>query len=1613
MLDLDDLLSLSEFGKLKPGDQTRVRAFFFRKFVAPRPYYKTSSPEERQEIARETIFGPEEPRAKPTLPERFLARAHEALSLGVQPAEGLPPPETTGEALTEQAGSFIGGAPPFFVATQAGFPAGAALASKLGGAASRFAAPTLARNVGEEALKFGLTGTLLGAAGGAAQGKSPLETAKAIAQRFPEEAAFGGAFGALRPRVPPFALEPPPSVKFGEEARKSFAEEEAAQPKPPPGGPAPSQPGPAPTGGLPPSLSIPAFTKSPSGKDMRIDFENPVEKAAYLYQQIGKPDLAPYIVENVQGSPEQFVKSVQTKVDQAAASADRLGLSFGYVKAGEAAAPSGIPVGEINRRATAQPQPTPRPTRRQPIQQPPVLDELMTKEGAREKRRAEAALRLEDAEIKKQQIIKDARMILADPNVSQFSREAAFQALKDVGLKPGEGPSLAEMMKGSPGIKKTRITEPPKMEPQLSPDVIQALQTPGTKEIKIGPEPPVFTPAKPRKSKGEPDVPSLIRDIRSRGGIWVSEEDWSDWATLRRQYPGLIGKLENAKAKGRVVEPADALADDLAAQGIIPEGGANGLQDALMGQRTAPKLSVGKQQRAELYSVATTAEDTGLLERMAKDAKLADDIRTAAEQRLKQVVETQILEEIPKLNRSDLVALDQGIKANEGLYPESIRKAVSARLAEVGEPIDVTKPPTLERFEIPEERRVSGVEVKAPITPEEQATVEELTGRPFVEREPPRFELTQAGVQGILAETPQRAVPTTGLKAKARQAEGLTKLEKVGIPDNQVDLFGPKVQGGDRFTPNKNPQLDAELAKRFPRGGAPVAEDALLTNIRSDDIRMLPREIQRALLADKPVPVNYAEPGKLAQVKFEFMRWASIHDVPISMPLEFIYRGSAAGEHLLSEMNDHFSKVNAIHHYFLDTVSKALEIVPDTARRQIVGRLLDTKGARYVAEQMNILNPTGRPIPAPDIRTVARITQQFRELSPEQVQLYSQLRYWLDEAGRTVGFEPGLSFTDYLSRFRESIEIGRTIQIRIGEGEVAKTLQEIIPQKLKAYFEKPRTTDQPADLPLEETLKIYSAALARRIATSGGLDPRAPSVPIEGFLNRINPALAQIPQPLQPFTRVLLEYYLGLGKGASERSVGTELIRLVQFNRNMGLNLFSPVINHTQKMNTMAEVGPTAFVQGFRDMYDPQRMAIARQAGADIDLGPIMQELTQLRAEGRLGQALEKLQDATKVTGYLFRLSEKSNQVHAFLSGLRRAEQVFGEINPEAISYARDIQAATQFGMPSSKVLTWEQNGIAGAWGQFKRFQVNQLLYPARILSKDIFDWKRGNYMSGTRTLGYLTAITALIGADGIFPGLDDQIRKRIFEKWPGGLAGLMGVYLADRAGLGVENSLDIMRSVLFFLPGPMANNLIDAWSGARGIDFWTGREMGSAERASKLTRSIPLSGIVLDRVRRAWVESQGPLQPNTIGEGFGIYPPTGARGEPRTAREIAMMGVGLPAVSVHEELERKRGRADVRLDAMRTLREASDKFISGEIASSRGEANRAVELKSDAMKLIEDFNTEHPGARLRLQGRNLREARERRRFTPTERQKRAYPRALRGIEEMQEPPVFEPAQIQ
>lgn len=922
--------------------------------------------------------------------------------------------------------------------------------------------------------------------------------------------------------------------------------------------------------------------------------------------------------------------------------------------------------------------------------------------------------------------------------------------------------------------------------------------------------------------------------------------------------------------------------------------------------------------------------------------------------------------------------------------------------------------------------------------------------------EPPRFEPTQAGMQGVIPGTPPRKIADAGaLKPPIAQREDPLPLERAATADTQIKLetissdlpgTGPAPLFMKQFFADQIPKpttaryglsklsdgqleemlqlaeatnrphhiklINKEIGRRLagdppppvpPKyigGGIDLADGVEAT--RSIDLNQLPPQWRDAILSQVPVPQEYAAPGKVAAAKLGVAHLFSF----FNMPYNFVFRGVPGGEFILKEWDGVVDRIRATDNYLRGDADQILSRVRSPESRIRVRNLLDTEGARYVAEEMNILNPTGTPIPEPPPESLETLRAAFRALSDDERFLYAQLRQWIDGAGRSVGYEPGRAYTDYLSRFRERLSEKRTLEIQVGGGRVPHTLQQVIPPRIRPYFERPRTTDQPADLPLEQTLHIFSHAIARRIAVSGGIDPRS-GTPVEGFLHRVNPALETIPTNLTDFTRTMLENNLGLGRGAIDEYVVADFLKTIEFSRDIALNPLSAVKNYLQKINTFAEVGPVAFVQGYMDMYDPQRLAIAKAAGADFDMGAILQEVGTVEGLGKLRKLTNDIQRVNAVLAKLFTMTEEGNQVHAFLAALRRGEQTM-EIGPELIDYARTVQSEAQMGRPSSQIGTWQGGSLSRIIGMYKRFATGQFLYPFRMLSKDIAGMQSNPQTWIPRRFMYWALATAaLIGADGFYPGLDDKVRENIWEKWPGGAAGLLGMALSDSLGL-IDDPKSIGRIVGFWLPGPIFNRFSDGLTGAAGRD-WLGNPLMPAQQVERLSRALP--GIPFNRLRKSFVEARAKLAgdqmltPETWAEAMGLKPPTGPAAEPRTWGEVLLHAVGPRSTAQMEESRQRWDIGAMRAEYERTIRRASDLFAGGQIAADRGDFKTALAMQNDAHDMIVEFNEKYPGANAKLSSDSLRAARQRRTRTPSEIQRKALPRSLRQTEPILGPP--------
>lgn len=864
------------------------------------------------------------------------------------------------------------------------------------------------------------------------------------------------------------------------------------------------------------------------------------------------------------------------------------------------------------------------------------------------------------------------------------------------------------------------------------------------------------------------------------------------------------------------------------------------------------------------------------------------------------------------------------------------------------------------------------------------------SGEMGVVPKPPKFEKTPAGEQGVIGDLPQRKVSETATKGKRKQKEKPTPLEQAGYAAEDADNQYVLKDTNTVYTKAEKELL--QRAKFGPRGGVTLTDPPYISG---KELRHLPQKWAKAVTTDLPVDATGGDPAWLTRKKVAFNAASGAEKL---LPNSLVYRGIKSGEKMLELIDEHPDKVRGIRNFMLETGDEAFEPIKNID----VYKLLDTEEARAYAEDNGILTvPAGYPRPVqPDMVKVAEVKRLFESLTDEEKSQYREGRKFLDNyVTKAMEMDPNTSYSGYFPHMRETIETGKTFTIKVGEGRIPKTLADSIPTKIKASIEKHRTSDAPADFYNLDAIHALINHVSRRIALSGGIDPRF-GTKVTGMLERINPvleALAKEEPALIPHAKRMMERVLG--HADRPESPATDLLLQSQALRTMGVRVMPVIKNHIQKMNTFADVGPVAFFRGFKDMYNPERRAIAKAAGVDFSEGALLQDINMVKeGDTWIQRRSGDVRNINNKALWGMKWSEKSNQVHAFLSALRKGEEIFGEATPEAIRYARMSQSRTQFGRPSSMIEAGQTSNAGRLAFQLKRFSLAN------------YDFLQDLAKHPTKAARYLGASMFLFGADGFFPGLDDEVRDHVWDKWPGGIFSALGYAVADDVSIFPS---DAVRSIGFFLPGPALANFLDATSAITGksmnpfekMDI--GTELTPEQRMAKSVRSIPAGGVMLNAFRKMFVDLRSVnnndgdvLQPADWTEAIGYNVPSGARAEDRTKPEIVMQGLGAQPKARQDEFKHQRELGDIRQEEIRIKQKAADAYVTAEMENERGNAARSSEWFEKSHQMIEDFNDKHEGANIKLSSDLVKEARKRRRFTPSERQLQSLPKDLRGIEE-------------
>ena len=611
----------------------------------------------------------------------------------------------------------------------------------------------------------------------------------------------------------------------------------------------------------------------------------------------------------------------------------------------------------------------------------------------------------------------------------------------------------------------------------------------------------------------------------------------------------------------------------------------------------------------------------------------------------------------------------------------------------------------------------------------------------------------------------------------------------------------------------------------------------------------------------------------------------------------------------------------------------------DADVKPIVQAVLDASGAApslswsssTKSSFMRLFYDHMRGVPSEVDAMVLREAPEAAEHLPNVRKMFETIRQKYVENGV---LRPEQKFNNYWPVVRERlypiVEQNRIRLVEKGEGYFPQTLRNRIGRG-DVVFAKKRVIQDPEDFPAKmsfnDTMLLYLTQYARHQS-------------LRNHRDEINRLLDGVPPELQDRVANQLGVWLGVpGKEGAFPVLDdiSKLVRNVQFMRTIGGSILSPIVNTFQRANTLALVRLSAFTQAFRDAGDPVRLALLEQSAFG-------RELLLAKKGGGFAEALRKVgidemvgpgrmegwsQWLAEKSGRLFSRSERGNQIHAFLAGLREAEALGIPTGPQQIRFAETILKDSQFiHSPADMPLAFiNSSGHPRMIAQFQTFRANQFRFMLRLVEgaqHGMTDFLRTGNPQALRQVMPLVKFVGVSGALGGGTGLllPDLLEEKLTRAWLGkamaipGVPNLIGLSLSNQLGLGTVGIEDL-DSMMFYLPGPAANQFqglmgsILGRSFGRGLDTSDfGRELSVDERTRMAVQSAPLPGAMqanrLIQMLRL-VESDGEYrQALDPLEAIGLSRPSGELLSRYTATMIQMLGALVGIQASDRGLERR-----------------------------------------------------------------------------------------------------------
>jgi len=226
----------------------------------------------------------------------------------------------------------------------------------------------------------------------------------------------------------------------------------------------------------------------------------------------------------------------------------------------------------------------------------------------------------------------------------------------------------------------------------------------------------------------------------------------------------------------------------------------------------------------------------------------------------------------------------------------------------------------------------------------------------------------------------------------------------------------------------------------------------------------------------------------------------------------------------------------------------------------------------------------------------------------------------------------------------------------------------------------------------------------------------------EPAIRRVAELHKQLDPSLKPYNKWYIRRYMGWERHKLDDLAGA--IASMQWMRTLGVNPRSAIVNLTQRMNTVVEVGEKYSIKG-------EVFGFTKEGKRLFDETGIAKEVPTVLMEGTVPEGMERVR---AIVGYMFNKVELGNRRHAFLSRYLK-DRAKGISEEQAIRNGIDTVHKTQFrygkvGMP--RILTGPVGRLALQFWSYPIKQVELLTTWARNnplkLIKFIAYAEGGNY---------------------------------------------------------------------------------------------------------------------------------------------------------------------------------------------------------------------------------------------------------------------------------------------